>query len=315
LMIALGALLMLWRQGLHAETLGFENYVVRPPPRADFHAPSPAMELVRAAQAREPGRGFGLHENIFMGWTGVYGLEAINSADALMNPRVRELIALGGTTRGISWDFSVPPENVAAVQPFFDALNVRYYFDRGRDQDMLRRSLTLVRTLDLDIWESPTAWPRAFFTDRVGVYNEAADFMKEIKSGDGRPFAAVQRSDLVTLPALGGNLAERSVSAATGYRLTENTTAFDVHASAPGVIVLSETFWPGDFRAEVNGRKVPVLRLNHAFKGVAVNAPGEYRVSFRYVPKNFPRNLLLCAAGAILFVLSLFLAVRSPHTV
>jgi hypothetical protein len=53
-----------------------------------------------------------------------------------------------------------------------------------------------------------------------------------------------------------------------------------------------------------------VLRLNHAFKGVAVTAPGDYRVIFRYVPKNFPRSLMLCALGAILFALSLFGALR-----
>ena len=57
-----------------------------------------------------------------------------------------------------------------------------------------------------------------------------------------------------------------------------------------------------------------MLRLNHAFKGVAVNAPGDYRVIFRYVPKNFPRNLMLFATGAILFALSLFFALRPART-
>jgi hypothetical protein len=268
------------------------------------------MEFVRAAQEREPGRGFGLHDNFFPGWTAVYGLEAINGPDALMNPWLRELIAMSGAKRGISWDFTVPPENVADVRPVFDALNVRYYFDRGHDESVLSRSLKPLQVLDLDIWESPTAWPRAFFTDRIAVYNDPADLVQKIKSGDGRPFAAVHRDGLPALAELGRNLAERSVVAATSYRLTENTTAFDVSANGPGVVVLSETFWPGDFRAEINGRKVPVLRLNHAFKGVVLNAAGDYRVIFRYVPRNWPRNLMLCAAGAILLALSLLIALR-----
>src|SRR5690606_38391179 len=94
------------------------------------------------------------------------------------------------------------------------------------------------------------------------------------------------------------------------YRLTENTTAFDVHASSPGVVVLNEAFWRGDFRAEINGVRAPVLRLNHAFKGVLIEAPGDYRVSFRYLPRKFPRNLLLCGIGAALLGGSLFLALR-----
>lgn len=311
---ALCVVLLLWRHGLHAGVVRFEDHVVRPPARVDLQATSAAMEYVRTAQAREPGRGFGLHDNFFMGWTGVYGLEAINGPDALMNPWFRELIAVSGATPGISWDFSVPPENLADVRPFFDALNVRFYFSRGSDEAVLRASLTPRQVLDLDIWESRTVWPRAFFTDRVAVYDDAPDLVRKIRSGDGRPFAAVQRSDQSTLAGLGTSVVERTVGAATNYRLTENTTAFDVHASGAGAIVLSETFWPGDFRAEVNGRKSAVLRFNHAFKGVAVSAAGDYHVVFRYVPKNFPRNLLLCATGAVLLTLSLVLGLRGRVT-
>jgi hypothetical protein len=310
LVISLCVILLLWRNGLHAAAVQFETHVFRPPPRSDLQAPSPAMSFVRDAHAREPGRGFGLHQNFFPGWTGVYGLEAINGPDALMNPWYRELIAASGVRPGVSWDFSVPIDQFSEVRPFLDALNVRFYFDRGHDEAILRKSLHSAATLDLDVWESLTAWPRAFFTDRLFVYDQAADLVRAIKSGDGRAFAAVQRTAISTLPAMEASLAQRTLTPATNYRLTENTTAFNVHAKAAGVIVLSESFWPGDFRAELNGHKVPVLRLNHAFKGIAVDAPGDHHVVFRYVPRNFPRNLLLCGLGAVLLGLSLVISLR-----
>jgi hypothetical protein len=310
LLMALCVLALLWRNGLHAEAVGFERYVVRPPARAVLDENSPAVEYLRAAQTVGPGRAFGLRDNFFPGWTGVYGLEGINGPDALMNPWLRELFGVSGTKRGISWDFTVPPEKVADVRPVFDALNVRYYLNRGHDEDLLRRALKPVKVLDLDIWESPTAWPRAFFTDRIALYDTPADLVQTMRSGDGRPFAAAERAMRSNLPALGGELTGRSVVAATNYRLTENTTAFAVRANAPGVIVLTETFWPGDFRAELNGRKTPVLRLNHAFKGIAVDAPGDYQVVFRCVPRNFPRHLLLCGTGALLLVVSLMASLR-----
>jgi hypothetical protein len=50
--------------------------------------------------------------------------------------------------------------------------------------------------------------------------------------------------------------------------------------------------------------------LNHAFKGIAVGAAGEYRVRFRYWPKNFPRNLTLAGLGAVLAAASLFGGMR-----
>ena len=78
---------------------------------------------------------------------------------------------------------------------------------------------------------------------------------------------------------------------------------------------INEAFWPGDFRAEINGRKAPIIRLNHAFKGILVDAAGDYAVTFRYWPKNFPRNLMLCGIGATLLAASLFFALRPARNV
>ncbi len=308
---------LLWRHGFHAEAVGFENYVAHPTERVDFHARSEAMEFARSAQAAEPGRGFGLHGNFFPGWTPAYGLETIHGPDALVNPFLRDLITESGVERQWNWRLYAIPATVGKVRPFFDVLNVRWYFNLHTTQPLSDPTLRLVKSADLDVFESPTAWPRAFFTDRVTGYDEPADFVAQLKRGDGRPFAAMQNPDLVAQPmlrALNRDLASRAVAPAKNYRLTENTTAFDVHATGPGVIVLSETVWPGDFRVEVNGTKRPVLRLNHAFKGVAVDAAGDYRVTFRYWPRNFTLLLGLSGLSAFLLAASFFLAWRRPRT-
>ncbi len=313
LLITLCVGTLLWRHGLHASTVGFEAFTGRPTDRVNFHAKSEAMEFARAAQAREPSRGYGLHGNFFPGWTGVYGLETIHGPDALVNRWMRELVTDSGVERLWDWRLYADASNVANARPFFDALNVRYYFDRRSDQGALGKALTLVKPADLDIYESPTAWPRAFFTDRIDTYGEPAELVAKIRAASGRPFAAAQRSDAAAQAALAGipvDVAARTVAPATNYRLTENTTTFSVRATGAGAIVLAEALWPGDFQADVNGRSTPVVRLNHAFKGVVVPAAGEYRVSFRYWPRNFTRNLALSAAGAVLGALSLVLALR-----
>ena len=317
LLLALCVTVLLWRTALHATAVGFDPYIDRPTVRVNFQAKSDSMEFLRAAQRREPSRGFGLHGNFFPGWTGVYGLETIHGPDALVNPFLRELvtgfIANPAIERWWDWRLYVDVANVGVARPLFDALNVRYYLDLQSDQGVLGRSLHLVKTADLDIYESPTAWPRAFFTDRLETYDRPEEFIQKIRDGDGRPFAVAQRDDLARTPALLAlprGLADRTVAPASDYRLTENSTTFTVHARSAGVIVLTEVFWPGDFRAEINGRKAPVLRLNHAFKGVTVDGPGDYRVALRYVPKNWPRNLSLCALGAALLALSLWFALR-----
>ncbi len=317
LLLTLCTLIFLWRTGLHASAVGYDTYTSRPTVRADFHARSEAMEFLRAAQKREPSRAFGFHGNFHPGWTGAYGLETIHGPDALVNPFLRELVTAAIVNPAIErwWDWRLYVEvaNAAVARPIFDALNVRYYLDLQSDQSLLGQALKIVKGADLDVYESATAWPRAFFSSHLDTYDTPTEFVQKIRAGDGRPFAVAQRPDLARSPALLSiprGLVDRTVTPASDYLLTENSTTFTVRAKSAGVIVLNEVFWPGDFRATVNGQKTPVLRLNHTFKGVTVDGPGDYRITFRYVPKNWPRNLALCATGAVLLLLSLVLALR-----
>ena len=314
ILIVLGLVVLLWRHGLHAANIGFEAFTARPTVRVDFHARSGAMDFARAAHAREPGRGYGMQGNFFPGWTGAYGLETVHGPDALVNPWLRELIGVSGLERIWDWRLYAEPANAANGRPFLDALNVRFYFDLKTVHPALAAGFKLVHRDDLDVYESATAWPRAFFTDRLAPYDQPSEVVEKFRGAAGRPLALAQRTDRdvgVALAQIPADLATRTSVAATDYRLTENTTSFSVKATGTGVLVLTEAFWPGDFRAEINGRKVPIVRLNHAFKGVVVEQPGELRVTIRYWPKAFPRNLALCGTGALLLAGSWVLALRS----
>lgn len=305
---------LLWRHGVHSGAIGFEAYTLRLPPRADFHAKSPAVEFAHAAHTREPGRGFGLNGNFFPGWTGVYDLETIHGPDALVNPYVRELIGVSGLERVWDWRLHLGAAQMAVARPFFDALNVRFYFDYATSDPVLAETFRPpVLSADLDVYESATAWPRAFFTDRLDTYEQPAELIAKFRTAEGRPFAAIQASDLAAQPrfaALPRDGASRTTAAATGYKLTQNATAFRIRNDKPGVIVLNEAYWHGDIRAELDGARVPVVRINHAFRGILVTTLGDHSVRFWYQPKNFPRNLTLCGVGAALLAASLFLALR-----
>ena len=313
LLIAACGATLLWRHGLHANSVGFEAFTCRPSERVDFHARSDAIEFVRAAHAREPGRGFGFQGNFFPGWTGAYGLETVHGPDALVNPFLRELVTASGVERLWDWRIYVDAPKLAAAQPLLDALNVRFYFDLKTADPVLAQHLRLRHRADLDVYESPTAWPRAFFTDRVETYAEPAELIAKFRAAAGRPFAAIQANDTAARSLTATISSDKSpapVAPATAYRLTENTTSFTIRANAAGAVVLLEAFWPGDFRAELNGQSARVIRINHAMKGVVVPAAGEYRVTFRYWPKNFPRNLILCGLGAVLGLTSLAFTLR-----
>jgi hypothetical protein len=307
-------LALVWRNGFQANS-GFESYVVNPTARVNLHARSDAMQFMRAAVAREPVRGVGLQGNYFPGWSGFYGLESIAGPDALINPRYRELTEASGMERIWDWRYYLTIDSVPNARPILDAFNVRFYFDYKSDQGRDGAVLKLVRATDLDVYESATVWPRAFFTDHIVSYENAPDLIAKIRAGDGRPFAAAQAPDLAgdqALKALPHGLDGRTVTPATNYQFTENTATFTVRASGPGVALLTEAYLPGNFRAEVDGQRAPIVRLNHAFKGVLLATAGEHRVSFRYQPRRFFPSLLAAGSGVILFAGSFWLARRKP---
>jgi hypothetical protein len=314
LLLTTAVMTLCWRFGQQTAAIGFSNYLFKPAVRTSFRARSDAVTFLQHQNQQEPTRAYGLHNNLFPGWTAAYGIETIHGPDALMSPVYRELVgAMGGIERVWDWRLYLDPKDAAAARPFLDSLNVRYYLDLRSDRGLLERGLRFVKFGDLDIYESPTVWPRAFFTDRVYTYDTVKELTTRIGNGDGRPFAAVQRTDLASNPefgALSGRASGGAVEPATHYQVTENTTRFQVHASGPGAIVLLEAWWPGNFRAFVNGQKVPVQRLNHAFKGVLIDAAGDYDVEFRCVPKHAYRDLAMGGLGFVLLAGSGLVLVR-----
>jgi hypothetical protein len=310
MLLATFAVIVLWRHGLHAQ-IGFSDYVLSPRTRVDFHAPSPAITAARADQQNEPWRFVGLNGNAFHGWMNVYEFEGVGGPDALMNMHYRELQDAFGLERLMDWRIYAQASTLAGQKRAFDFFNVRHYFDYQTSPATLRGMLTPVKMGDLDVYRSETAWPRAFFTDRVVMYSKVEELATLVKQGDGRPFAAVQRGDAE--PNLPSELNGRSVVPALHYRLTHNTTSFDVNASGPGVVVLEEAWLRKDFHARVDGKRVPYVRFNHAFKGVAIESAGVHHVEFEYWPRRFTEALIMSATGILLLVGSAwFLIGRRP---
>jgi hypothetical protein len=303
---ALAFALLNWRGGLQLG-VGYSDYVVKPPHRVDLAAESPTIDAI-LARRDAPFRALGFHDDLLPGWSGAYGLEGISGPDALVNPFYRELLDAAGVRRVWDWRYMVEVEDLPRLRPVFDLLNVRFYLSYRRDRSPIERQLRPLASLDMDSFESDSAWPRAFFTDSAAVYKDAAQFCSWVKAGDGRPFVGIEHDDwtkISPMPRVKGDLSRREVRAATEYRLTENTTAFTVAATGPGFIVLEEAFEPGNFSATVDGMETPVIRANHAFKAIYVDGPGTYRVIFSYRPRGFSMALAVGAAGLGLLALGL----------
>ena len=141
-----------------------------------------------------------------------------------------------------------------------------------------------------------------------------ADFVAMVRSGDGKPFAAVQKDDVsaasVHATTVPGSPTGNRMVPGRDYRLTNNTTTFVVDVPASGVAVLTEAYQAGDFIVRVNGRRSDYFRVNHAFRGVKIPTAGTYVISFSYWPRYFGISLWMAAAGAALLAGWLILALR-----
>jgi len=149
---------------------------------------------------------------------------------------------------------------------------------------------------DMNLWKRTTAWPRAYFVDNIAKYSDVKLLARFIQQADGRALAAIQTEETVWPDK------RRRVVFADNYRLTTNTTSFTVDAPGPGIVVLTEVNIPGDVHVEINGKPHEVIEVNHAFRGVKIEKPGVYRVSFTYRPRLWRASLLLGLIGVIIVI-------------
>jgi len=309
-------ILLHWRHGMHLKT-PFDPYVMNPHHRESLIAKSsPALQLIKN-RSNQPARAIGLDHNFLAGYGGSVGIEQIDGPDALANKHYRALMEVGGVKCYGAWRYKIDAEELASNARLFEMLNVGYILDSVTARKPVLPDLRAVASLDLNVFECEKAWPRAFFTDKLSVYQREKEVIDLLNSGDGRPFAAVQKDDLGLQPALSNVLSglgpsvPGQVMPATDYVLTGNKTSFRIQAPAPGVVVLTEAYVPDDFQVVVNGKRQDYFRVNSAFKGIFLAHAGTYTVSFAYWPKYLTVSLWTGATGLVLLIGWLLVISRS----
>lgn len=293
--------LPLWRHTLFAETQ-FDRYAFSPGMRANLHARSGSIAIIDRLRT-EPVRIVGWGNNLFPSYNTALRWESLYGVDAVRNQYYHEFAQAFDLERVWVWDAQNREQDAARLLPPHDVMNVRYYLGTRRGEPLPIPGLELVDRQDFELYARPSAWPRAFFTDRLRVYETPAELASHVRTGDGRPFAGLLPPHLAAIGMAAG--AGDVVVAARDYELSPNSTAFTITAPGPGVAVLTETYYAEDFRLTVNGRRQPYFRVNHAFKGVILPAAGTYRISFSYWPQHFTLSLWLSALGMLLLAAGL----------
>jgi len=185
----------------------------------------------------------------------------------------------------------LPPAKVA-LSPVLDMLGVRYVIFRGAPTGGLA---PVIMSQDCFVLLNDRALPRVFVPERVEVIAEPGARLARLGSTEYRPAEVAFVEEPVSLP-------EKCEGTA---RLAEDLPQHITVAAemkTPGLLVLTD-LWDKGWRAEVNGQSAPILRTNHAVRGVVLPA-GKSEVIFRYAPASLRISFLLAAlAGAVLAAL------------
>ena len=132
--------------------------------------------------------------------------------------------------------------------------------------------------------------PRYYFTShyRIVPPGEAVNALSQARST-----REILLEEVPASPSVPNEARDPEVVA----RMRRNGGTLSVHAPRPGFIYCSESAMPG-WTARVNGKVVPILPANHAFRAIPIPA-GPVTAELSYWPPGLSAGLLLALVGLV----------------
>jgi hypothetical protein len=257
----------------------------------------PVIPVLEELSRAEPGRVIG--ESCFPATLSVMcDLRDIRGYDGIDPARMVELLMQTATpttflaphafTQYLVPKTEMPPGTGVRLAPILDMLNVRYVIRRGSPP---RGTVPAFQGMDYYVLENPAALPRTYVPRQVKVVSNPQERLRLLASDQFDPRQVAFTEVPVELPdACEGNV-----------ELEEHApTRISVKArmQTAGLVVLADR-WDKGWQARLDGKRVPILRVNHALGGVVVPA-GTSLLMFEYSPASFRLGLYLSGIGAVL---------------
>jgi hypothetical protein len=192
---------------------------------------------------------------------------------------------------GAGEDVYVDWSNFFGNPNFMNAANIRHIISMV---ELNEPSLTEVHRGSALIYENPSALPRAYLSEEVLVTADSMIGLDILAA----PEFDVTRSTVVYGAAAGGFPIGPLEGSAQIVETTPDRVVIRTQASRPALLVLADNYYPG-WQATVNGTDARILRANHTFRGVRVDA-GASEVVFEFRPRELYLGLYIYLAGLLL---------------
>lgn len=191
----------------------------------------------------------------------------------------------------------------------YDMLNVTHLIVRdGTPLPDGKFTLVFDAPGELAVYRNNEALPRAWVVHDVLTVDSSTATLAALQAADFNPrYRAIVQSTEGLPAQMAPTTAEEVVQVIDH---SSNTLTVAVEATSPGLLVLSELWYPG-WRATRNGEAVPVLRTNGALRGVSLPA-GKSTVTLSFTPDSWRAGLLAAIAGWILLFIVFFFEKSPP---
>ena len=174
-----------------------------------------------------------------------------------------------GAAQGYGMDREIHPH-------VLDVLNVKYTIAR----EMLEGQVVVGKQQDQLLLSRESAAERVSLPGRITTVASPKDALERILAPD---FDA--RSEVVLLESPGFTSNATGSARVTDYQDEEMT--IEVTCDGPGVLQISEIFYPNGWTASVNGQDAAILNSNFATRAILLPAAGDHRIVLRFAPTDF----------------------------
>jgi hypothetical protein len=258
-------------------------------------ASSPMIQALDSYQKQgRLGRVFGyrsLHEGLPLvpSKNMLYGIQDTGMYSPFVMKRYFETVGLLGNVNDSTYAASPEPDFVTARLPLLSSLNVSHVLSfRELNHPQLRLLFHDAQSQSY-LYENAGNVKPAYFVNRVQLYPDwaslKADYMKA--SFDPQAALLLEHSELSKIPDFKPE-PENIPAQIQLLAQSEDSSSWEVSAGAPGFFVIPNTMFEG-WRAELNGKEVPVLKAYGIFQAVYLPGKGLHQIRFDYHPVRFKK--------------------------
>jgi hypothetical protein len=175
--------------------------------------------------------------------------------------------------------------------PTFDMLNTKYFLQKGMNQ--ATRQPETVR-----YWQNPHALGYCWFVDSLVFVKNADEEMAAIGRINPRTTAVAQESFRAQVPFQ----PQPDSSASITLVNNDNDVAYYTsNAASNQFAVFSEVYYAQGWKAFIDGKETPIIKVNYILRGLAVPA-GKHNIEFRFEPPGYFKGKKITAITSWLLI-------------